>query len=62
MSLWEEKRPIPLGELNLRLHQGVLVKRHDSIIDEYRVRGGLNISEKLSAVKAGLKKEAPGSV
>ncbi len=56
VSLWEEKWPIPLGEVNHRPHQRVLVKRNKSIIDENRVRGvksGLDIRERWATVKAG---------
>lgn len=44
------------GKLTTELHLRVLVKRKDSIIDENRVRSGLDIRERRSTVKAGLKK------
>lgn len=45
------------GKLTTEPHQRGLAKRKDSIIDENRVRSGLDIRERRSTVKAGLKKD-----
>lgn len=47
------------GKLTTEPHLRVLVKRKDSIIDENRVRSGLDIRERRSTVKARLKKDTP---